>query len=177
MPSVKKLANVVNENEQFRIQLQEKNREIQELNKELDRHVELLANHELQYRVDKYKQEEERKELQHQYQTTGHKEGAATETSFSLAKNYCDTSFNARKGRIDILRSHQIMTGPKKGAKVPQKKLSSIPKLDLSQTRSGQALDKRSLYAYIEKLEKMNKYHILRITNLENDNLALDRQN
>ena len=23
----------------------------------------------------------------------------------------------------------------------------------------------------------MNKYHILRITNLENDNLALDRQN
>ena len=28
VPSVKKLANVVNENEQFRIQLQEKNREI-----------------------------------------------------------------------------------------------------------------------------------------------------
>lgn len=61
--------------------------------------------------------------------------------------------------------------------KKPTKKLSQIPKLDLSQTRSGQALDKKSLYAYIEKLEKMNKYHILRITNLENDNLALDRQN
>lgn len=107
MPSVKKLANVVNENEQFRLQVEEKNREIQELNKELDRHVELLANHELQYRVDKFKQEEERKEQHFDTTELGGAVGpSATETSFTLAKNYCDTSFNARKGRIDIIRSH-----------------------------------------------------------------------
>lgn len=89
-----------------------------------------------------------------------------------MAKNYCDTSFNARKGRLEVLKKVTI-PNPRK----PTKKLSQIPKLDLSQTRTGQALDKKSLFAYIEKLEKMNKYHILRITNLENDNLALDRQN
>ncbi len=37
--------------------VREKNREIAELNKELDRHIELLANKELQTRVDQYRAE------------------------------------------------------------------------------------------------------------------------
>lgn len=32
------------------------------------------------------------------------------------------------------------------------KKIKTIPKLDLSQTKSGQNLDKKNLFAYIEKL-------------------------
>lgn len=129
---MKKIANVITENEVLREELQEKKREIEELNKELDRHIELLANKELQYRVDKFKEEREEEEKKITIQTTGGKDASFGNNSSAMAKNYCDTSFNARKGRLEVLKKVTI-PNPKK----PQKKLSQIPKLDLSQTRSG----------------------------------------
>ena len=103
MPSVKKIGQVVRENEQFKLLLEERARDIRDLNRELDRHIELLAE--------------------------GRNPQLAQSTRLGLRKW--------------------------ESKRVPSRRNSQVPKLPLGASKQG-AMDKRSLFEYIEKLEKMN---------------------
>ena len=124
MPSVKKIGQVVRENEQFKLLLEERARDIRDLNRELDRHIELLA------------------------------EGRNPQLEQS-------TRLGLRKWE---------------SKRVPSRRNSQVPKLPLGASKQG-GMDKRSLFEYIEKLEKMNRHHTREVKQLEAKNLKLDKEN